>query len=92
MNHLLCFKEFKSVLMIKKKLILTYIKKIRSVFKNLKNMVFGDKNSNLCLLHKTKSFDLQKYQIYFLELRKMVFDNKKIRSIFYMFKNMEKIF
>ena len=55
-------------------------------------MVFGDKNSNLCLLHKTKSFDLQKYQIYFLELRKMVFDNKKIRSIFYMFKNMEKIF
>ena len=38
-------------------------------------MVFGDKNLNLCLLHKTKSFDLQKYQIYFLELRKMVFDN-----------------
>ena len=76
MNHLLCFKEFKSVLMIKKKLILTYIKKIRSVFKNLKKkMVFEDKNSDLCLLHKTKSFDLQKYQIYFLELRKMVFDN-----------------
>ena len=55
-------------------------------------MVFEDKNSNLCLLHKTKSFDLQKYQIYFLELRKMVFDNKKIRSIFYMFKKYGKEF
>ena len=40
-------------------MILFWFKKIRSVFKNLKNMVFGDKNSDLCLLHKTKSFDLK---------------------------------
>ena len=33
-------------------------------------MVFGDKNSDLCLLHKTKSFDLKKYQICFLRTRK----------------------
>jgi len=24
-------------------------------------MVFGDKNSDMCLLHKTNSFDLKKY-------------------------------
>ena len=40
-------------------MILFWFKKIRSVFKNLKNMVFGDKNSDLCLLHKTKSLDLK---------------------------------
>ena len=30
-----------------------------------KKVVFGDKNSDLCLLHKIKSFDLKKYQICF---------------------------
>ena len=35
------------------------LEKIRYVFKHLKDMVFGDKNSDLCLLHKKKSFDLK---------------------------------
>ena len=36
-------------------------------------MVFVDKNSDLCLLHKTKSFDLKMYQICFWELEKIGF-------------------
>ena len=66
-------------------------------------MVFGDKNSDLCLLHKIKSFDLKHIRSVFQELKKwfffffnkrsdlfydnkkIVFDNRKIRSVFYMF-------
>ena len=89
-------------------MILFWFKKIRSVFKNLKNMVFGDKNSDLCLLHKTKSFDLKisylflrtqkngswfiKDQICFVMIKNMVFDNRKVRSVFYMFKKYGKDF
>ena len=59
-------------------------------------MVFGDKNSDLCLLHKTKSFDLKniiskkkkvfgfvKDQICFVVIKKKwFFDDRKIKSIF----------
>ena len=37
-------------------------------------MVFGDKNSDLCLLHKTKSFDLKNIKFVFKNLEKIVFD------------------
>ena len=46
------------------------LEKIRYVFKNLKNIIFGDKNSDLCLLHKTKSFDLKNIKSVFKNLEK----------------------
>ena len=46
-------------------------------------MVFGDKNSDICLSHEIKSFDLKKYWICFLRTEKMVFDNKKKIDLFY---------
>ena len=59
-------------LVIKKKRI--WFRKIRSVFKNLKKKwFFEEKNSDLCLLKKTKSFDLKIYQIYFLRIEKKWF-------------------
>ena len=39
--------------------------------------------SNLCLSHEIKSFDLKKS--FFLSTKKMVFDNRKIRSFFFFF-------
>ena len=45
-------------------------------------MIFGDKNSDPCLSHELKSFDLKKYWICFLRTEKMVFDNKKT-DLFY---------
>ena len=57
------FKKFRFVLVIKKKKIwLWLIKKYQICFVICrKKMVFVDKNSDLCLLHKTKSFDFKKY-------------------------------
>ena len=66
-------------------------------------MVFGDKNSVMCLLHKTNSFLFEnlsdlflrtkknkknwfvKDQICFMIIKKRVFNNRKIKSVFYMF-------
>ena len=49
-------------------------------------MVFVDKNSDLCLLHKIKSFDLKKYQICFWELEKIGFWFVKDQICFMMIK------
>ena len=38
---------------------------------------------DMCLSHEIKSFDLK--NIIFLSTKKMVFDNRKIRSIFFFF-------
>ena len=54
-------------------------------------MVFVDKNSDLCLLHKTKSFDLKKYQICFRELEKIGFWFVKDQICFMMIKK-KKVF
>ena len=67
-----------------------------------KIVVFEDKNSDLFLLHKIKSFGLKNIKSIFEELKKMVFgfikeqicfeinnctfDNRKIRSGLYMLK------
>ena len=46
----------------------------RSVLWYVEKMVFGDKNSNLCLFDKIKSFDLKNI--------KSVFKNKKKKMFF----------
>ena len=39
-----------------------------------KNLVFGDKNSDMCLLHKIKSFNLKIIRsVFFRTKKKMVF-------------------
>ena len=43
------------------------------MFLCVEKIVFGIEKSNMCLLNKTKSFGFKKYQIYFLELKKLVF-------------------
>ena len=53
-----------------KKLSYFGLEKNRYVSKNLKNIIFGDKNSDLCLLHKTKSFDLKNIKSVFKNLEK----------------------
>ena len=64
MKSLLLFKKFRFVLIGKK--IDFDLSKMPDQFCNMwKKVVFGDKNSDLCLLHKIKSFDLKKYQICF---------------------------
>ena len=63
-------------------------------------MVFGDKNSNLCLLHKTKSFDLKNVRSNFKNLEKWLLIYKKSnlflrpkKMVFICFKKyMKKIF
>ena len=40
-------------------------------------MVFGDKNSDLCLLHKTKSFDLKNVRSNFKNLEKWLLIYKR---------------
>ena len=64
-------------------------------------MVFGDKNSDMCLLHKIKSFDLKKKKSdMFLRTKKkkeiwFVIDfmiTKKSNLFFIFFKKMKKIF
>ena len=48
-----------------------------------KKVFFGDKNSDLCLFHKIKFFFLfEKYQIYFYELKKIGFYNRKNQICF----------
>ena len=53
------------------------LEKIRYVFKHLKDMVFGDKNSDLCLLHKKKSFDLKNIKSVFKNLEKWLLIYKR---------------
>ena len=75
MHPLLCLKNFRSVLVIKK-IWFWFIKKIKYVFVNLKKKKrFWRENSDLGLLNKTKSFGFKKkeYQICFWELEKLVF-------------------
>ena len=63
-------------------------------------MVFGDKNSDLCLLHKTKSFDLKNFRSNFKNLEKWLLIYKKSnlflrpkKMVFICFKKyMKKIF
>ena len=63
-------------------------------------MVFGDKNSDLCLLHKTKSFDLKNLRSNFKNLEKWLLIYKKSnlflrpkKMVFICFKKyMKKIF
>ena len=63
-------------------------------------MVFGDKNSDLCLLHKTKSFDLKNLRSNFKNLEKLLLIYKKSnlflrpkKMVFICFKKyMKKIF
>ena len=63
-------------------------------------MVFGDKNSYLCLLHKTKSFDLKNVRSNFKNLEKWLLIYKKSnlflrpkKMVFICFKKyMKKIF
>ena len=63
-------------------------------------MVFGDKNSDLCLLHKTKSFDLKNVRSNFKNLEKWLLIYKKSnlflrpkKMVFICFKKyMKKIF
>ena len=43
------------------------------MFLCVEKIVFGIEKSNMCLLNKTKSFGFKKYQICFLELKKLVF-------------------
>ena len=50
----------------------------RSVLWYVEKMVFGDKNSNLCLFDKIKSFDLKNI--------KSVFKNKKKKKSFLIYK------
>ena len=38
-----------------------------------KNLVFGDKNSDMCLLHKIKSFNLKNIRSVFFRTKKNVF-------------------
>ena len=38
-----------------------------------KKVVFGDKNSNMCLLHKIKSFNLKNIRSVFFRIKKNVF-------------------
>ena len=40
----------------------------------LKKVVLGDKNSNLCLFHKIKSFELKNIRYVFKNKEKMFFD------------------
>ena len=58
-------------------MILFWFKKIRSVFKNLKNMVFGDKNSDLCLLHKNKVFGFENIRSVFKNSEKWLLIYKR---------------
>ena len=43
------------------------------MFLCVEKIVFGIEKSNMCLLNKTKPFGFKKYQICFLELKKLVF-------------------
>ena len=54
----------------------------------VEKIAFGQKNSNMCLLNKTKSFGFKKYQIYFLRTKKKKIvcvkkKKKKNKSVLY---------
>ena len=60
-----------------------------------KKVVFGDKNSDLCLLHKIKSFDLKKVSDLFLRTKKkwfLITEKKKSDLFFIRVKRMKKKF
>ena len=50
-----------------KKTYLIWFRKIRSVFVQVKKIVFGIEKSDLCLLNKTKSFGFKKISDLFFE-------------------------
>ena len=72
MKSLVFFFKFRSVFIVKKKMILTS-QNARFVLWYVEKMVFGDKNSNLCLFDKIKSFDLKNIKSVFKNKKKNVF-------------------
>ena len=50
-----------------------------------KNLVFGDKNSDMCLLHKIKSFNLKNIRSVFFRTKKNVFLIYKNQICFFFF-------
>jgi len=57
----------------KKKKMILIRQNTKSVLWYVEKMVFGDKNSNLCLFHKIKSFELKNIRSVFKNKEKNVF-------------------